>query len=208
MDTQKEDKIGKDPFKITIFLSSSSNVDPVYRQSVKEIAQKLASKGYVIVYGGTNIGLMGLLSKTFREAGGRIIGVIPKSLVAYNLHDEDADQLIICDSIVERKLKMIDLANAILVLPGGFGTIEELLTTLVEIQIQGLKKPLVILNINHYFDMLINFFEKIVKEGFAHHRFLQLFKVVNKIDEAISYIEGYTPPRFEKGWFLIGKQKE
>jgi uncharacterized protein (TIGR00730 family) len=139
------------------------------------MARCLAARGLTIVYGGGNVGLMGILADTAREAGGEVIGIIPRSLVAKEVAHTGLPDLRIVESMHERKAMMADLADAFIAMPGGYGTFEEFCEILTWTQLGLQRKPCGILNVEGYYDHLLQMFDHAVAEQFVQPVHREMF---------------------------------
>ncbi len=159
--------------RICVFCGSSPGSRPGYSAAAIAIAKYLAASKISIVYGGSNVGLMGVLADTAIAAGGEIIGVIPRSLVAKEVAHGRLTELRVVESMHERKALMADLSDAFVALPGGYGTFEEFCEVLTWTQLGFQQKPCGILNVEGYYDHLLKMFDHAVAEQFvkpAHRR--------------------------------------
>lgn len=173
---------------ICVFCASSNEVREEFKLAAKSLATMLAKNGFNLVFGGCKVGLMGVVAQEMKKNNRKVIGVLPKEIMDYGMEFEGMDELILMESMYDRKKKMAELSAAYIVLPGGFGTLDELSEILVLKSLEIEKKPLVIINIDHYYDILLDFFDKIVQEKLANPEFLQLYKVVDNISDAIEFI--------------------
>lgn len=181
---------------LTVYCASSNRIADVYVEAAAELGELIGRGGHTLVYGGGRVGLMGVVASAVHEHGGRVFGVIPKALraiegVAY----EVADDLVETQTMQERKALMFNLAHAFIVLPGGYGTLEELMEVLTLKQLGYHEKALVLVNTASYFDPLLALFEH-----FYNHRFVSpdtraLFHVAATPAEAMRYVLDYSPPR-------------
>jgi len=152
--------------RICIFCGSSSGRRSVYEQAVQHVGRLLAVRGIELVYGGGNVGLMGTLANACLESGGRVIGVIPQSLVDKEVAHTGLTELRVVRSMHERKFLMAELSDAFMALPGGYGTWEELFEMLTWSQLGLHRKACAILNVNGYYDALLKMADNAVDEGF------------------------------------------
>ena len=150
---------------ITVFCASSPGLQPDYIQGAQSVGRFLAERDITLVYGGGCVGLMGALADAAIEKGGRVIGVIPQFLMDLEVGHRGLTELIIVDSMHERKLKMGELCDGVMALPGGFGTLEELVEMLTWSQLALHQKPIGILNTAGYYNSLLRFFAHMVGEG-------------------------------------------
>lgn len=151
--------------RIAIYCGSSRGLDPEFQDAAAGLARHLADQGLGIVYGGGNVGLMGVVADAALAAGGEVIGVIPESLLAKELGHKGCTQLIVTRSMHERKQTMVDLSDGFIALPGGFGTLDELFETLTWLQLGFHGKPVGLLNVNGFFDRLLSFLDHMSEQG-------------------------------------------
>lgn len=171
---------------VCVFCGSRRGTSPKYRQAAKEIGKLIASQSWRLVYGAGNVGLMGDVSQAASDAGGKIFGVIPQHLVSMEVARDDLNHIIITETMHERKKVMIMNANAFVILPGGFGSLDEFFEVLTWRQLGLHDKPIILVNVDHYWDELISLADKIVAEKFAEQKKInQLFDVVNSSSEAL-----------------------
>ncbi|MFF2483122.1 TIGR00730 family Rossman fold protein [Paenibacillus sp. NPDC058071] len=151
---------------VAVYCGSSFGTSEVYREAAVRLGQELAERGLTLIYGGASVGLMGAVADAVLEAGGSVTGVIPTLLEAREISHRNLTELIVVDSMHERKRTMIERADGFIALPGGPGTMEELFEVMTWSQIGLHQKPFGLLNINGYYDQLIQFFDHMNKEGF------------------------------------------
>ncbi|MGD9556545.1 MAG: TIGR00730 family Rossman fold protein [Mangrovibacterium sp.] len=192
--------------KICVFSSSSNAIDPVYIGEAVKLAEEIGRKGHTLINGGANVGLMQQVLETASAAGARTIGVIPEKLTGYNLSSPHAGELIISRDMSERKAIMRDLADAFIALPGGFGTLEEILEVITLKQLDYHRKAIVFINTNSYFDDLFRQFERAYTERFAKETYRELYAVVRSSEEAMQYLSVYIPPRPVNKWYKVPEQ--
>ena len=176
---------------ICIFASSSDYIDKVYFDDARELGILLAKNNYNIVYGGSELGLMGEVTKTAKENGSHITGVMPKKLHNFGIQSGPCSNFILTKGMRERKAKMDELSDGLIALPGGFGTIEELSEMIVQKQIGYNNKPIILLNTAKYYDTLIDFFNKMIEKQFAGKDTNKIFFVANTPNEAVKYLNNY-----------------
>ncbi|MFW5700222.1 MAG: TIGR00730 family Rossman fold protein [Cyclobacteriaceae bacterium] len=152
--------------KICVFCGSSVGNDPMYTEAARKLGKLMAENNIGLVYGGGGIGLMGEIANAVMSNNGQVIGVIPRFLAEKELGHQQISELILTDSMHQRKQKMAELADGFIALPGGFGTLEELCEILTWVQLSIIEKPVAILNTNGFFDHLILLFEHMVNNGF------------------------------------------
>lgn len=173
---------------VCVFCASSDFLLPEYHDLARDLGRELVAAGFDLVYGGGNNGLMGVLSATVHECGGRLIGVIPRALRDLGYMCTFADEMIVTDGIRERKAEMEERADAFLGLPGGFGTIEELAEIITLRQLEMHDKPIVLVNAFGFFDGLFAQFERGYRERFISESSRRLYRVADDAQEAVRYI--------------------
>ncbi|MCH7316092.1 TIGR00730 family Rossman fold protein [Acinetobacter sp. ANC 3882] len=151
---------------IALYCGSRTGNKPIYRDKAIELAQHIANQGFGIVYGGASIGLMGQVADTVLEHSGEVVGVIPEFMLDYEIAHHKLTELHIVSSMHERKALMAERASAFIALPGGLGTFEEILEIATWGQLNQHQKPMIIYNVNHFYDALIAQLDHAVEEGF------------------------------------------
>jgi uncharacterized protein (TIGR00730 family) len=152
---------------VCVFCSSAGGLPEVYRAAARELGAELAGRGHRLVYGGGNVGLMGEVARSVHDHGGTVIGVIPQGLVDRELAYDPADELLVTTTMRERKAEMDARADAFVALPGGFGTLEELLEVLTLRQLRLHDRPIVLVNVAGYWDPFLSMVADMVDQGFA-----------------------------------------
>lgn len=185
---------------LCVYCSSSDRLDPKYTLVADALGRAMAGRGWGMVYGGGNTGLMGAVARSVKGAGGRVVGIIPEFMRVRELAYLEADELIFCDTMRQRKQAMEERADAFLALPGGWGTLEEIMEILVLRQLDKLRKPCVFLNQDGFYNDLIRLFHHMVSERFNKESNLSLFSVAQTVDEVFPLIEAETVPA-ELKWF-------
>ncbi len=184
--------------RVTVFCGSSIGTDKKFEIKAKELGQKLAIENIELVYGGANIGLMGAVANGVLAESGTVIGILPNFLKAKEIAHEALTELIIVDTMHERKKKMHDLCDGIIALPGGFGTLEEFFEMLTWGQLGLHKKPMGILNVNGFYNELINFLDTMVEKGFLKERDRKMVLISDNIDGLLSKMKTYNAPSVGK----------
>ena len=162
------------PFSICVFCGSASGVDPAFADAARAVGREIARRGWTLVYGGGRVGLMGILADAALAEGGRVIGVIPRFLYEWEVGHDGLTELEIVGTLTERKVRMGDLADAFLSLPGGIGTLDELFEALSWAQLGLEHKPNGLLNVGGYYDSLIAFLDRAVESGFLKPKHREL----------------------------------
>jgi cytokinin riboside 5'-monophosphate phosphoribohydrolase len=174
---------------ICVYCASSDAVPEEFFQAARAIGQGMAERGWTLVYGGGSVGLMGAVAEAVHIAGGHVIGIIPQGLLDREVGYLRADELIVTQTLRERKQIMEDRSDAFVALAGGFGTLEELLEILTLRQLGYHDKPIIIVNTAGYFDPLLAQFESIFALGFTAERHRRLYTVVRDIDQAFALLK-------------------
>lgn len=186
---------------ICVYSSSSDAVPTAYFDAAAELGRHIAEHGYTLVYGGGAIGLMGAVARSVHEHGGTVVGVIPEFMLDWGVAYQNSDDLIVARDMRERKAIMEDTADAFIALPGGFGTLEEMLEIITLKQLGRHSKPIVFLNISGFYDCLANTFEQMFVENFAKQEYRTLYYFASDVDDAIRYVESYQPPELMSKFF-------
>ncbi|GGI07778.1 TIGR00730 family Rossman fold protein [Egicoccus halophilus] len=184
----------------TVYTSSSDAIDPRYPAAARAFGRRLGERGDALVYGGTDVGVMGVLAAAVREAGGHVTGVLPRRMYERGIGDEACDELLVTDGMSERKQQMIARADAFVALPGGFGTLEELLEVLTLKQLGYHDRPIVLLNLDGFYDPLLAFFEELFATSFAAEAYRALYAVAAAVDEVFAHVDGYRPGAVPEKW--------
>ena len=172
---------------------ASSEVDKSYFKVAEELGTLLAATGWDLLYGGTNCGLMREISDSVEKAGGRVTGVIPQCIVDKGRAAKGLNRLIVTPDMKERKSVMRDMADAFIVLPGGWGTLEEATEVVTLKQLGQHNKPIVFLDVNNYFEYFFLFVHNARKEHFISSAYDNLYLVTDDVKEAVEYIRTYAP---------------
>lgn len=184
--------------RITVFCGSSSGTEEIFEITAKLLGRKLAQQNIGIVYGGAKIGLMGAVADGALIEKGIVIGVMPNFLESKEIAHEGLAELILVDTMHERKTKMNDLSDGVIALPGGFGTLEEFFEMLTWGQLELHKKPIGVLNINGFYDALISLCNTMVEKGFLKEENQQMLLVSDDIDDLLEKMNNYVAPKVRK----------
>ena len=184
--------------RITVFCGSSSGTEEIYTSQATLLGQTLAKRNIELVYGGANVGLMGAVADGVLNAGGKVIGVLPDFLRSKEIAHRQLTELILVETMHERKTKMNDLSNGVIALPGGFGTLDECFEMLTWAQLGLHKKPIGILNVDGFYDALIVFIQTTVDKGFLKPANQQMLLVSDSIDDLLDKMENYVAPTVGK----------
>lgn len=180
--------------RITVFCGSSIGVDEVYETQARLLGETLARQNIDLVYGGADIGLMGAVANGALSKKGNVIGVLPKFLKTKEIEHQNLTELIIVDSMHERKTKMNDLCDGVISIPGGLGTLEEFFEMMTWAQLGLHQKPIGILNVDGYYDSLIVMIQNMVEKGFVKGTDQNLFVVSNTVDVLLKKMKNYVAP--------------
>ncbi len=179
--------------RIGVFCGSNVGVDPQYAQQAGLLGATLAQRGLGLVYGGSQVGLMGVVADAVLANGGQAVGVLTAALVDAEIAHVDLTELEIVDSMHARKARMADLASGFIALPGGFGTLDETIELLTWNQLGLIAKPVVFLDVDGFFDPLFAFFADAVEAGFVRRAHLALAQRAGSVEEAIEMATAPVP---------------
>ena len=185
---------------VCVYCSSSSRVPAVYVECARDLGRRLAEAGHTLVYGGARVGLMGEIATAVRAAGGRVEGVIPRSLFEAGIGNDLVDEMIVTEDLHERKAVMAERSSGFVALPGGFGTLEELLEIITLKQLRAHRKPIVLINTGGFFDPLLEQFESMYREGFTKEAYRGLYRVAPDAAAALDYLGSYEPEDLGRKW--------
>lgn len=187
---------------LCVYCASSDRLEPKYPAAARQVGAEIARRGWTLVYGGGKTGLMGAVARGTKEAGGRVVGVIPEFMKVRELAFDEADELITVLTMRERKMLMETRADAFLALPGGWGTLEEIMEILTLKQVDVLHKPVVLLNQDGYYDELLAFFERIIRENFMRESIRRQYLVARTVEEVFPLIEAWKHEPVESKWWF------
>lgn len=186
---------------LCVYCASSDRLDAKYYQLATDVGHAMGQRGWTLVYGGGKTGMMGAVARGAKAGGGRVVGVIPEFMKQRELEFTEADELISVITMRERKMLMETRAEAFLALPGGWGTLEEILEILTLAHLEVLKKPIVLLNYDGYYDHLIKLFDRIVEENFMRETIRLKYAVANTVDEVFPLIENWSHQPGDAKWY-------
>ena len=181
---------------VCVYSASSTKIAPVYFEAATELGRLLAIKGINLINGAGSIGLMAATSNAALQAGGTVTGVIPHFMVEQGWHHTGLTRLVKTETMHERKQRMAEMSDGVIALPGGCGTLEELLEIITWKQLGLYLKPIVILNINGYFDPLIEMLHRAIDESFMRCEHADIWRVATSAHEAVELL--YTTPLWNK----------
>ena len=175
--------------KVCVFTGAASGSNTLYRDAAYQMGQMLASRELGLVYGGGKLGLMGAVADGVLAAKGRVTGIIPKFLDNVEVGHQGVTDLHIIDSMHERKAMMYDAADAFIILPGGLGTLDETMEIITWRQLGLHQKPIIIVNLNGYWDSMLTMFQNIIDQGFMHHGHTGHFDHVDNLDSLMDKLD-------------------
>jgi uncharacterized protein (TIGR00730 family) len=183
---------------ICVYCGSSTGVNDNYRRAARELGRVLVENNLSLVYGGGNIGLMGVVADSVLECGGKVIGVIPQFLFDKKVAHTDLTELIIVSTMHERKMVMQEKSDGFICMPGGLGTMEEIVEMISWGQLMLHSKPSAFLNVDGYFNDLQHFFSKAIAEGFVDNVFSGLYCFKDNAERIIDFFKMYKSPIHDK----------
>lgn len=179
---------------LAVFCGSSNGASNIYVEVAKKLGKELAKRDITLVYGGASVGVMGAVADAVLEAGGKVIGVMPSFLEKREISHKNLTELIVVDSMHDRKEKMAELADGFMALPGGPGTLEEFFEIFTWAQLGLHQKPCGLLNINHYYDPLIALFNHMSDEQFLHEKYRTMALVDIEPSGLLDQFNSYEAP--------------
>jgi cytokinin riboside 5'-monophosphate phosphoribohydrolase len=186
---------------LCVYCASSDRLDAKYQAAATQVGQEIARRQWQLIYGGGKTGLMGAVARGVKSGGGRVVGVIPDFMKVRELEFTEADELISVLTMRERKMLMETRADAFLALPGGWGTLEELMEILTLAHLEVLRKPVVIFNQDGFFDDLLRFNERIIAERFMRDTIQLKYSVARTVEEIFPLLESWTYQPGDAKWF-------
>ncbi len=177
--------------RVCVFASSCNYLDKSFYDAAEELGDLLGKAGFDMVYGGSSLGLMWTCAKKVKENGSQIIGVMPEKLHNMGVHTDECVELFVTPCMRSRKAKMDEISDAVVALPGGFGTLEELSEMIVQKQLGYNQKPIILLNTNGFYNKLVAFFEEIIAQNFARDVARKLYYIADTPFDAVEYLKNY-----------------
>ena len=184
--------------RICVYCGSNPGANPAYSEAGRLLGHELANRGLGLVYGGAKVGVMGAVAAGMLEKGGSAIGVIPHFFVTKEVAHDGLDELIVVDSMHERKSRMADISDGFIALPGGWGTIEEIFEVLTWAQLGHHHKPCGLLNVDSYYDELAIFLEKAIENKFVKEEFRPMMMMDESPASLLDRFASYRAPRVKK----------
>lgn len=182
---------------VCVYCGSSARVDQAYKDAAVALGKEIHANGWGVVYGGGRVGLMGLVADSALAAGAEVVGIIPKHIQAREIDHTELTELHIVDSMHIRKQMMVDRSDAFVILPGGLGTLDEFFELLTWKQLGLHDKPIVMVNINGYWDKMIEAIRHLAAEKFMREEDFSMFQVVESIDKVAAALKKAPHQRFD-----------
>jgi hypothetical protein len=180
--------------RVCVFSGSSPGADLAYRAAADDLGHGLAERGIELVYGGAHVGLMGVVADAALEGGGRVVGVIPQSLVDREIAHAGLSDLRVVDSMHERKAQMAELSDAVIALPGGTGTLDELFEMFTWSQLGLHRQPIGLLDVEGYWQPLVAFLDHMVQERFIHAEHRDTLLVESDAEALLARLGSFEHP--------------
>ena len=194
---------------ICVFSSSSNGIRDLFFDEAEKLGRLIAGQGHTLVNGGANLGLMEAVTVSASRAGGRTIGIIPERMIRRSLASSSSHEVVSVESMMERKARMREISDAFIALPGGFGTLEEILEVITLKQLAYHAKPIVFINTGNFFKHLFSQFEYGYAEKFAKAVYRTLYFIADNSEEALKYIEEYKPAEQSgSSWFIVPDKQD
>ena len=184
--------------KICVYCGANTGARPAYTTAARLLGERIAKQGYALVYGGGNVGLMGQVADATIAAGGEVYGVIPQQLVDWEVAHKGLTELIVVDSMHTRKMRMFEMADAFIALPGGFGTLDEMFEMLTWRQLGLGEKPCAFLSVEGFWQPLMTMIDALVQERFLHEDQRNDLWHGEDMDDLFAWIANYTPAHADK----------
>ncbi|SFI84451.1 LOG family protein [Myroides guanonis] len=184
--------------RITVFCGSSYGTEKLFEEQAYTVGKALAKEKIELVYGGAKVGLMGAVANGALESGGIAIGVLPTFLKRVEIAHEGLSELILVETMHQRKTKMDELSDGTIALPGGFGTLEEFFEMLTWAQLGLHKKPVALLNVNGFFNDLLSFIQTMVDKGFLKQINRDMLLISDNIEDLLQQMKNYKAPTVQK----------
>jgi uncharacterized protein (TIGR00730 family) len=179
--------------RLAVYCGSSPGLDPVHTETAERLGRGLAERGVTLVYGGAHVGLMGTLADSAMAAGGKVIGVMTEALVEAEVAHTGLPELYVLPTMHERKARMADLGDAFVMLPGGYGTLEEFCEALTWTQLGVHDKPCAVLDPSGYFSPLLELFDRAAEQRFLRPEHRGLVLRAGTVDELFERLTAWTP---------------
>ncbi len=188
---------------ICVFCSSSNAIDEVYFRDARLLGELIGRNSHALINGGANVGLMETVTIAAKTAGARTTGIIPEMMQGRNLISSHSHEVEITTDMAARKARMRELSDAFVALPGGFGTLEEIIEVITLKQLDYHRKPIVFINTGNFFENLFRQFDHAFDEHFSKPEYHRLYQICNTPEEAIAFLENYQPGEVVNKWYTV-----
>ena len=188
---------------ICVFCSSSNAINDKYFEAAQNLGELIGKGGHNLINGGANVGLMEAATIAASKAGAKTVGIIPERMIGRSLASNNSHEVIITTDMMERKAQMREMSDAFIALPGGFGTLEEILEVITLRQLSYHHKPIVFINTNNFFDHLFKQFEVSYVQQFAKEVYRKLYFEAKDSFEAFEHIVNYEEVELDTKWFKV-----
>ena len=188
---------------ICVFCSSSNAINKAYFTEAQKLGEIIGKGNHTLINGGANVGLMEAVTVAAGEHGAKTVGIIPERMIGRSLASDNSHEVIITPDMMTRKEKMRDMSDAFIALPGGFGTLEEILEVMTLRQLSYHTKPIVFINTNNFFDNLFKQFKLSYVEDFAKDVYRELYFEAKNSEEAFEHILNYKAVELDTKWFKV-----
>ena len=192
--------------KICIFCGSSMGFDPIYKEKAVELGHALADQGCELLFGGGSVGLMKVIADVMMERGCKVTGTITQHLLDMHVGHPEIDELIVVESMAERKKILEDMADGFIALPGGIGTMDEFFEAYVLSQLRVFDKPVALFNVNGYYDGIVDFIKHMADEGFMRREHAENLIVSDNPKDLLAKMEQFEPADVTK-WVVEIKEQ-
>ena len=182
---------------LCVFCGSRAGLDPAHETAARRLGHAIADRGIGLVYGGGDIGLMSIVARATLENGGHVTGIMPKFIQDFEVGNPGLSELIVVESMHERKALMFEKSDGFVSLPGGLGTLDETIEMITWKQLQQHRKPIVLVDINQYWRTLLELVQSVVDSGYGHHGIADLFSVVDDVDKVFEALADAPEPDIE-----------
>ena len=182
---------------LCVFCGSRAGIDSAYEVAARDLGHAIADRGIDLIYGAGDIGLMSVVARAALENGGKVTGIIPKFIQAFEVGSPGEIELIVVESMHERKRAMFELSDGFIALPGGLGTLDETIEMITWKQLQQHKKPVVLVNTNQYWKPFLKLVQAVVDGGFGHEGINELFSVVEDVESVFQALKDAPDPGVE-----------
>ena len=179
--------------RVCVIASSCNYLEESYYKDASKLGELLARNGFEMVYGGSKLGLMWACAGTLKACGGKLYGVMPEKLNDCGVSSKICDEFYLTEGMRERKAKMDELSDAVIALPGGFGTLEEVSEIIVQKQLCYNNKAIIFINSNGFYNKLVDFMDDIIIKRFANEKARNIYYIANTPQDAIDYLLEYNP---------------